>query len=193
MAVLKNPKHEIFAQELAKGSTQAKAYLAAGYKANDGNANKLASNPKVQERVRKITGKAAEKAGVTVERIMRELSKLGFSNMDDYVTVGADGLPFVDFSRLDRDQKAAIQEVHIDTTTSSEINESGEREAVPVRKVRFKLADKRSALVDMGKHLGMFTEKIEHTGKDGGAIETTGDNRGLALAILAILREAKVN
>ena len=34
---------------------------------------------------------------------------------------------------------------------------------------------------------------VTHSGPDGGAIVTTGDSRGLALAILAILREAKVD
>jgi hypothetical protein len=37
----------------------------------------------------------------------------------------------------------------------------GERTAVPVRRVRFKLADKRAALIEMGKHLGMFGDQSE--------------------------------
>src|SRR5258707_13767333 len=44
-------------------------------------------------------------------------------------------------------------------------------EARQVRKVKFKLADKRGALVDLGKHLGLFKERMEHTGKDGGPVE----------------------
>jgi len=30
-----------------------------------------------------------------------------------------------------------------------------------VRRVRFKLADKRAALIEMGKHLGMFRDQAE--------------------------------
>ena len=33
------------------------------------------------------------------------------------------------------------------------------------------LSDKRAALVDMGKHLGMFKELHEHSGRDGGPIK----------------------
>jgi phage terminase small subunit len=77
------------------------------------------------------------------------------------VTIGADGLPFVDMSKIDRDKMAAVQEVHVEVGTRLETNETGEREAVPVRKVRFKLADKRAALVDLGRHLGMFREQID--------------------------------
>ena len=48
-----------------------------------------------------------------------------------------------------------------------------------------------TALLDRG--YGKPRQAIEHTGPDGGAIETKGDSRGLALAILSILREAKVD
>ena len=40
-----------------------------------------------------------------------------------------------------------------------------------VKKVRFKLADKRAALVDLGRHHKLFTDKFEHGGKDGRPIE----------------------
>jgi hypothetical protein len=58
-------------------------------------------------------------------------------------------------------QAAAIQEVNVEVGTAYEYNKKGERRAVPVRKVRFKLADKRAALIDMGKHLGMFRDQAE--------------------------------
>jgi phage terminase small subunit len=38
---------------------------------------------------------------------------------------------------------------------------------------KFKLHDKLNALEKAGKHLGMFIEKHELTGKDGGPLETT--------------------
>jgi len=88
--------------------------------------------------------------------------KLGFSNMLDYVKINpSDGLPYCDFSAITRDQAAAIQEVNIEVATVYEYNAKGERTAVPVRRVRFKLADKRAALIEMGKHLGMFRDQAE--------------------------------
>ena len=41
------------------------------------------------------------------------------------------------------------------------------KNAREVKKVRFKLADKRAALVDLGRHHKLFTNKFEHCGKDG--------------------------
>ena len=167
MSVLKNAKYELFAQYLAQGMKQADAHEKAGFKRNDGNASKLAAKPEIDARIKELKEIGAEKAavaiGVTKEKITAELAKLGFSNMLDYMTVGADGPPFIDMTAIaaDRDKGAAIQEVIVETTTRMEVNAAGEKEAVPVRKVRFKLADKRAALVDMARHLGMNTDVVQ--------------------------------
>jgi hypothetical protein len=42
-----------------------------------------------------------------------------------------------------------------------------------VRRVKFKLADKRAALVDMGRHLGMFADRHERSGDQGGSTSLT--------------------
>lgn len=166
MPVLNNPKHERFAQELAKGVTATEAYVLVGYKNNDGNASKLAT--KVQDRVKEITGKAAEKAGVTIERVLNELALIGFSNMQDYMRAGANGDPYLDFSNLSREQAAALVEV-----TVEDFKDGRGEESRDVRRVKFKLADKRAALVDLGKHLGMFKERVEHSGPDGSPLIVT--------------------
>jgi len=69
------------------------------------------------------------------------------------------GDPYLDFSALTRDQAAALQEV----TVEDYVDGRGEN-AREVKRVRFKLADKRAALVDLGRHLGMFKDRVEHSG-----------------------------
>lgn len=66
MPVLSNPKHEKFAQELAKGKTATEAYVLAGYSANDSNAARMNGNERVQARLKEIADRVAEKV---VERI----------------------------------------------------------------------------------------------------------------------------
>jgi phage terminase small subunit len=161
MPVLSNPKHELFAQELAKGTPASQAYVIAGYSANDGNAVRLKGNDKVASRVEEILSAVAEKCGVTVERIVNELSLLGFSNMLDYVKVDGEGDPRVNLGDLTREQAAAIQEITVNTRTER----GGEAKPdAEVKSVKFRLIDKRAALVDLGKYLGMFKEKVEHSG-----------------------------
>lgn len=40
-----------------------------------------------------------------------------------------------------------------------------------MRRVKFKLADKRAALVDLGRYLGIFSDKVELTGRGGGPVQ----------------------
>lgn len=51
MPALENPKHERFAQELAKGKTADEAYVIAGYKKNRGNASTLKQDQSILDRV----------------------------------------------------------------------------------------------------------------------------------------------
>lgn len=131
------------------------------------NASRLLRNAQVAARVAELKASAAKASNVTAARVLDELAKLAFANMADYMRVGAGGDPVLDFSKLTRDQAAALTEV----TVEDYLDGRGE-DAREVRKVKFKLADKRGPLVDLGKHLGLFKERIEHSGPDGGPIET---------------------
>lgn len=75
MPVLKNTKHERFAQELAKGKTADEAYALAGYTENRGNASRLKANESVLRRVEELQNRAAEKTIVTIESLTAELEQ----------------------------------------------------------------------------------------------------------------------
>lgn len=104
-------------------------------------------------RIQNILGEAAAKTDIKVERILEELARIGFANMLDYVSIGQGGDANLDLTALSRDNAAAISEVVIDTH-----NARDGKDTVVVRRVRFKLLNKRAALVDLGKHLGMFKQ-----------------------------------
>jgi hypothetical protein len=72
---LKNARHERFAQELAKGKSQADAYAAAKYRPSEPNASRLTRNDKVKARVAELQGKAATKAATTAADIAAELDE----------------------------------------------------------------------------------------------------------------------
>lgn len=161
MPPLHNARHERFAQELAKGKSADDAYRVAGYKPDRGNASRLTANDSILERVAEIQRRGAERAEVTVERVVRELAKIGFSDIRNVVNWGdavgvkdletgevmiTNGVALVSASDLDGDAAACIAEI------------SQTREGV----MKVKLHDKRAALVDLGKHLGMFVERTEN-------------------------------
>lgn len=75
MPVLKNARHELFVQALAKGKTAEKAYVEAGYKANRHNAAALAREKHILTRLQELQAKAAEKAVVTIQSLTDELEE----------------------------------------------------------------------------------------------------------------------
>lgn len=80
MAVLANPKHERFAQAIAKGKSQADAYVEAGYKAipitAKVNGCKLLTNANIKARVKELQEHAAEKTEITIASLSQELMRV---------------------------------------------------------------------------------------------------------------------
>ena len=83
MSILAKSKHEAFAQGLARGSSAAAAYVAAGYKENRHNGATLAPKQHILTRVSELqeeqlavhqqaTAEAAANAQVTIESLMAE-------------------------------------------------------------------------------------------------------------------------
>jgi hypothetical protein len=73
MPALENPRHERFAQELAKGKTATEAYVEAGFRPNDGNAARLKGNDRIAARVAEIQERAAVRVEITVAGITEKL------------------------------------------------------------------------------------------------------------------------
>lgn len=178
-------KHQRFVDEYLVDLNGAQAAVRAGYSKLRApqTASELLRRDDVQAAISERQAKLSEAAGVNAKGIIDELAKLGFANMLDYIEIGPDGFPVTDFSALTREQAAAIQEIIVETR---EIG-SEDGPAALNRKVRFKLHDKRGPLVDLGKHLGLFKQQVEHTGKDGGPIEVQHSVRDLAKALLTAL------
>src|SRR5262249_47012617 len=102
---------------------------------------------------RRSLARAAARYDVTTERVVAELARIGFANIQDYIAIDRDGSPHFDLAAISRDQAAAIQEIIID-----EYKDGKGEDARDVKRVRLKLADKRAALVDLGRHLGLFVD-----------------------------------
>ncbi len=74
---LSNPKHEKFAQSIARGLSQDKAYVEAGYSENGAraSASKLLTNPNILRRVKNIQNSAAMRNNIEIDDIIDELEK----------------------------------------------------------------------------------------------------------------------
>lgn len=163
------PKQARFVEEYLIDLNATQACIRAGYSAKtaDRIGPELLGKTCVAEAIQKAKDARSVRTEITQDMVLKELALLGFSNMQDYMKAGPDGDPYLDFSNLSRDQAAALTEVTVEDYTDGR----GE-DARDVKRIKFKLADKRAALVDIGKHLGMFptTAKMEHSGPGGGPI-----------------------
>lgn len=163
------PKQARFVQEYLVDLNATQAAIRSGYSAKTAKSigQENLTKPDIVSAIETAQNKRAESVGITAERVLRELALIGFSNMLDYIQPSEDGGAFVDLSALTREQAAAIGEVTVDTYQERK-PDGKDGETRTVKKIKFKLADKRAALVDVGRHLGMFKDKVEMTGAAGG-------------------------
>lgn len=107
MGVLKNPKHEMVAQELAAMRSAEEASATADYDTAASsfapNARKRAQRKDIRARVIEIQSAAAERAGITAEYLLGKLDDYIQYNLDDYLTKrDKKGQRFVDISNVPR-------------------------------------------------------------------------------------------
>ena len=81
MPVLKNTRHEYFAQSMAKGKSQRQAYIDAGYDCSNENiidaaASRLLSNVKVSARITELKERAAVKAEISLVSATNDLLRI---------------------------------------------------------------------------------------------------------------------
>jgi phage terminase small subunit len=81
MAALDNPKHEAFAQAIAKGCRNREAYTGAGYRVKsdavaDAAAARLLADVRVASRVRELQAASAEEAIVTAVDLSEQLEEI---------------------------------------------------------------------------------------------------------------------
>jgi phage terminase small subunit len=110
--------------------------------------------PEILERVKLLMAKREERTEITQDRVLNELAKLGF--FDARMLFNADGTP-KNINDLDDNTAAAITGLDV---MEEFIGTGKDRVFVGYTK-KYKLADKRAALVDIGKHIGMFIERKE--------------------------------
>ncbi len=160
----RHSRHEIFAREYVKDLNGTRAAIAAGYAKKSAriSASRLLTNANISALIASLTKKHTDNLDLDAEKVLTELSKRAFSNFLDYVRIREDGDAVVDLSKLTRDQAAAIHEI-----TVFEYMEGKGKSARRVKRTKFKLADKDRSLELLGKHLKLFTERVEMSGLEG--------------------------
>ena len=156
-----NPKQSAFCREYVLDYNGTQAAIRAGYSKRTAYSQSfdLLKKPEIQKEIQSLESRIENKVIITKDKILRELSLIGFANLADHVTIddttgcvqaiGIDSLP-AGASRAIK--KVKERRVIKSTASGDEVLEST---------FEFELHDKQTALVNMGKELGMFRDKHE--------------------------------
>lgn len=163
-------KQKRFCEEYLIDLNATQAAIRAGYspKTAEQTASRLLRNVKVQEYIAKRQKELSRSTQITQERVIKELALIAFSNNADYARVvekkmqtEVDGM-LVDV--LGEDGKPIMYRT-VEPVLTDELTEEQKRALAVIKKGRdgleVKSLDKVRALELLGKHLGIFTEKIE--------------------------------
>lgn len=183
------PKQRAFVREYLIDLNATQAAIRAGYAESGASVegSRLLANAKIKAAVDAAMQNRAERVGITADMVLAELAKIGFSDIRKAIKWRAhlveeednpEGGDIAVIKTIVTNQVELIGSEDIDDGTAAAISEISQNQGGGIK---LKLHDKRAALVDIGKHLGMFRERVEHTGKDGGPIQTE-DTTGYDLA-----------
>lgn len=142
------PKQKRFVAEYLVDLNATQAAGRAGYK--DPNIGRqLITKNNVADAIRKAMADREERTGVTQDWVVQELYKIAHADRGGIAkVVGGVRVVLTDTDELDDEQRAAL--VGVEETKFG---------------IKVTTCDKLKALELLGRHLGMFTDKVEQTGE----------------------------
>ena len=141
-------KQQRFVDEYLIDLNATQAAIRAGYSAKtaDQQGSRMLTNVKVQQEISKEMAERSKRTGVNQDRVVLELARIAFVKMTDVVNDEGEIRP-----DATDDDLACIESVKY-KRSDSDTGSSEEREV--------KIASKLKALELLGKHLGMWNDKL---------------------------------
>jgi len=147
-------KQKVFCEEYLIDLNATQAAIRAGYSVKTANEQgaRLLANVSVQNEIEKLKAERSRRTGITADRVLQELARIGFVNPMDVI----DPTDATVQGHANADDMAAIASVKVKVIPGKYGDDGFEREV--------RLHDKVKALELMGKHLGMFTDRVDLNG-----------------------------
>lgn len=167
-------KQQRFCDEYLIDLNATQAAIRAGYseKTATEQGARLLTNVKVQKYLQKRKTERIERTEITQDMVLYELASIAFSNAADYAAI-------VERDATIQCENGAVMPLYdqdgnpvkyrtVEPVLTSDLTEKQKRALAVIKKGRdgfeVKPYDKIRALELIGKHIGMFTEKVEVTG-----------------------------
>ncbi len=143
-------KQKRFIEEYLFDLNATQAAIRAGYSVDSAYSigNENLKKPEIKSSIDKAIAERSRRTGINTDRVLRELGKIAFINPADVINLDTATVK----EEATREDTACIQSIKI-KTIPTEDGDITERE--------IKTYDKLKALELCGKHLGMWTERID--------------------------------
>ena len=147
---LRNLLYVIFCEEYIVDLNATQAAIRAGYSERTANEQgaQLLAKLSIQQRMQELQAERSKRTAITQDRVVQELAAIAFANATDYARVIWPGVVRITpTAELSAEQVKAV---------------AGIKEGA--NGIEVKLHDKVKALELLGRHLGMFNDKLELSG-----------------------------
>ena len=151
-------KQQIFCKEYVIDFNGARAARVAGY--SEGTARATAcenlTKPYITDYISELTAIRNERLRVDADKVVQELAKIAFTNMDDFGVWDSEGNFLLKSSEdMSEEAKASLNNVNFTTSTKEGITDSS------LKVTRY---DKLKALEMLARHTGAFNEDQSNKG-----------------------------
>jgi phage terminase small subunit len=154
------PMQRLFIEAYLISKNATKAAIAAGFSERSANnqGTRLMANDAIRAEIEARLASTFDRYAITSDRIIRELAKIAFGNIGDFIAVQDGGSAIVDFGAATREQMASLKSIEIDERAI-------DGAAAGVRRIKISMSDKRQALMDLAKIARMLPgDRHEHSG-----------------------------
>lgn len=147
------PRQAAFVQEYLVDLNATQAALRAGYSASTAHSQGAAflKKPQISTAVREALNRRSARVELSQDAVIEELRRIAFGDLRDIAEWGADGVQFKNSNDLTAEQAATVAEISESVTSTG-----GSK--------RIKRHDKVKALELLGRHMGMWNDKLNVTG-----------------------------
>lgn len=162
------PRQRAFVREYLIDLNATQAAIRAGYAANSASVEgaRQLGNARVKAAVDAAMSLRSQRTDITADRVLKELAKIGFADIRKAVKWQSslineednpDGGDIAVIKTIVTNQVQLVSSDDIDDDTAAAISEISQNSTGGLK---IKMHDKKAALVDLGRHLGLFTDNV---------------------------------
>jgi phage terminase small subunit len=165
------PKQVRFCEEYIIDLNATQAAIRAGYSAKTANeqGSQTLAILSVQEYIQELKEERSSRTEVTADRVIKELAAIAFANIDDFVKVVEVEVKTVEFDEEGEPIESIRMHKMVNVYETDKVDQAKIPAIASIKQSRdgieLKTHDKIKSLELLGRHLGMWVDKIDLTTK----------------------------